>query len=190
MEYWMNCQLVCLYEVYFNTLIWTWMWASGNKESHDGNKTCSSTSGSDANTQIWSWISENEWNKEQPQGQRYPWIPVILNQWQLWKQWRQEYIDLNLRVKQRQLGAEYELDQIEVIEGIQMTGRQGSEWIRQPAATREAVTATINRLSHDGNKTCNRASGNNNNTQISEREFPQSSRTRNNPKCSSTLRPP
>ena len=47
--------------------------------------------------------------------------------------------------------AEYELDQIEVTEGIQMTGRHGPEGNRQPAATREAVTATINQLSHDGN---------------------------------------
>ena len=31
--------------------------------------------------------------------------------------------------------AEYELDQIEVTEGIQMTGRHGPEGNRQPAAT-------------------------------------------------------
>ena len=42
-----------------------------------------------------------------------------------------------------------------------MTRRHGPERNKQPAATRKAVPATIYRLSHDGNKTCNRGSGNN-----------------------------
>ena len=86
--------------------------------------------------------------------------------------------------------AEYELDQIglnSLTEGIQMTRRHGPERNKQPAATRKAVPATIYWLSHDGNKTCNRGSGNNSNTKISEREFSPSSRTRNNPEWSSTL---
>ena len=62
-----------------------------------------------------------------------------------------------------------------------MSKRHGPERNRQPVATRKAVTATIYQLSHDGNKTCNRGSSNNSNTQISEREFSPSSRTRNNP---------
>ena len=77
--------------------------------------------------------------------------------------------------------AEYELDQIGVTEGIQMSKRHGPERNRQPVATRKAVTATIYQLSHDGNKTCNMGNGNKSNTQISEREFSPSSRTRNNP---------
>ena len=52
-----------------------------------------------------------------------------------------------------------------------MTRRHGPERNKQPAATRKAVPETIYRLSHDGNKTCNRGSGNNSNTQISKVNF-------------------
>ena len=102
MEYWMNCQHVGLYEVYFNTLIWTWMWASVNLGSHDGNK--------------YALVIVN-FRKRAEQGtmpravvpflvgEPHPCIPVILNQRQLCKQWRQQYIDFMMRVKQRQSGS-------------------------------------------------------------------------------------
>ena len=191
MEYWMNCQHLGLYEVYFNTLIWTWMWASGNWGSHDGNKHALVTVnfrkraeqgttpravvpflvGELASRTHWSLLSWTSGSCVSNDGNN----TLIL----LW--------DWNSGNREATTTAEYELDQIGVTEGIQMSKRHGPERNRQPVATRKAVTATIYQLSHDGNKTCNRGSSNNSNTQISEREFSQSSRTRINPVRSSTL---
>ena len=102
MEYWMNCQLVCLYEVYFNTLIWTWMWASGNWVSHDGNKHALvivnfrkiAEQGTSPRAVVPFLV-----------GEPHQCVPVILDQRQLCKQFRKQYIDFITRVKQRQSGS-------------------------------------------------------------------------------------